>query len=109
MSTTAVSAAVNYFDNAQTHTVTRNDDFQNFELNYIKYLLGNPCTGGGCGCSPYNFAVLTGFRYIRFEDNIGFSSFQSNGTCAHLTDGRDEPIVRLAGWGLVYPQLHRKV
>lgn len=77
-------AAVNFFDNAQRHTVSRDDDFQNVEINYIKYLLGNPCNGGGCGCSPYNFAVLTGFRYIRFEDNICFNSFQANGTSACL-------------------------
>ena len=77
-------AAVNFFDNAQQHTVSRDDNFQNVEINYIKYLLGNPCTGGGCGCSPYNFAVLTGFRYIRFEDNICFNSFQANGTSACL-------------------------
>ncbi len=79
--------AVNLFDNAQRHTVCREDDFQNVEINYIKYLLGNPCNGGGCGCSPYNFAVLTGFRYIRFEDNIGFSSFQANGNCVSLNNG----------------------
>jgi len=78
------TAAVNYFDNARTHQVSRDDDFQNVEINYIKYLLGNPCNGGGCGCSPYNLAVLTGFRYIRFEDNICFNSIQANGTSACL-------------------------
>jgi hypothetical protein len=88
-------AAVNYFDNAARHSVCREDDFQNVEINYIKYLLGNPCTGGGCGCSPYNFAVLTGFRYIRFEDNIGFSSFQQNGTCVSLDSGVTN---QLFGW-----------
>ena len=87
--------AVDLFDNAQRHTVTRNDDFQNFELNYIKYLLGNPCNGGGCGSSPYNFAVLTGFRYIRFEDNIGFSSFQHDGTSVTLDNG---VMNQLFGW-----------
>jgi hypothetical protein len=87
--------AVDLFDNAQRHTVTRNDDFQNVEINYIRYLLGNPCNAGGCGCSPYNFAVLTGFRYIRFEDNIGFQSFQHDGTNVSLNNGVTN---QLFGW-----------
>lgn len=87
--------AVNLYDNARTHVVTRDDEFYNVEINYIKYILGNPCTGGGCGCSPYNVAVLTGFRYIRFEDNIGFMSFQPNNTCVTLENGVTN---QLFGW-----------
>jgi hypothetical protein len=87
--------AVNLYDNAQRHTVCRDDDFQNVEINYIKYLLGNPCNAGGCGCSPYNVAFITGFRYIRFEDNIGFMSFQSNNTCVTLENGVTN---QLFGW-----------
>lgn len=93
--TYGATPAVNLFDNARTHSVSRDDQFDNFELNYVKYLLGNPCNGGGCGCSPYNFAVLTGFRYIRFEDNINFTSTQANGTGVSLDTGVTN---QLFGW-----------
>lgn len=34
---------------------------------------GHGCGGGCCG-GPWTFGVLTGFRYLRFEDNISFAS-----------------------------------
>ncbi|MGC4007325.1 MAG: BBP7 family outer membrane beta-barrel protein [Pirellulales bacterium] len=104
--------AINYFDNAREHYVTRSDEFHNFELNYVKTLIGNPCGGGcnfgGCGTcdagcggfSPVTVQFLTGFRYINFNDSITFGSSQQGFGVDPATDAYLGSAVQnnLYGW-----------
>jgi hypothetical protein len=57
-----------YFDNAQAHRLTRNDEFHNFEVNFIHW----PMTS-----NPYNrvqASGLVGFRYINFRESWQFAT-----------------------------------
>ena len=58
--------AADYFDNAHIHRVTRNDQFQNFELNALRRVAYGP---GGL-----LFTGLAGARYFRFRDSLSFAS-----------------------------------
>jgi hypothetical protein len=68
--------ASTYFDNSRDHRVWREDEFHNVEVNYIHYLVGSGCQT--CACQPYSFAWLTGFRFIKFSDNILWGASQAN-------------------------------
>ena len=69
-----------YFDSAAQHTVRRQNEFHNIEIN----LLGSPgvayagCGAMGCsegyGCSPFSMGWALGARYFRFEENFLFGS-----------------------------------
>jgi hypothetical protein len=68
------SPAVAFFDNAREHRVWRDGEFHNAEINLVRYLFGTP--GNSCG-QPFTFAVLGGFRYINFQDDLLFGSVSS--------------------------------
>jgi hypothetical protein len=65
------SPALAFFDNAREHRVSRNSDFHNVEVNLIRYLVG---CGQANTCQPLSVAVVSGFRFIRFDDNLLFTS-----------------------------------
>ncbi|HUY91101.1 MAG TPA: BBP7 family outer membrane beta-barrel protein [Pirellulales bacterium] len=58
--------ATDYFDNAHIHQVTRNDQFQNFEINALRRVAYGP---GGL-----MFTGVAGARYFRFRDSLSFAS-----------------------------------
>jgi hypothetical protein len=58
--------ATDYFDNAHIHRVSRNDQFQNFELNALRRVAYGP---GGL-----MFTGVAGARYFRFRDSLTFAS-----------------------------------
>jgi hypothetical protein len=58
------------FDNAEAHRLTRNDEFHNFEVNFIN-LSGNPC-------SRIRTSGLAGFRYINFRESWQLASSYMN-------------------------------
>jgi hypothetical protein len=81
--------ADNYVNDAAVHRLYRHTELNNVELNCIWnlsncHLGGNncccsPCCHGGCACRPgCKFQALAGFRYLRFEDNLGFGSDPSD-------------------------------
>ncbi len=84
-----------YFDGAGEHTVRRENEIHNIEINF----LGTPgvpyggtcgmgcgdCGGYGCsscsgGCSPVSISWALGVRYFRFEENLLFGSVNSGRT-----------------------------
>ncbi|MDZ4778713.1 MAG: BBP7 family outer membrane beta-barrel protein [Planctomycetia bacterium] len=72
-----------YFDDAQTHRITRHDEIYNVEVNYYYDLLP----------AAYNRAfsaqLLMGVRYFRFDENLVFSSV-INGSTFGANGGADE-------------------
>lgn len=58
--------ATDYFDNAHIHQVSRNDWFQNFELNALRRVVYGP---GGL-----MFTGMAGARFFRFRDSLSFAS-----------------------------------
>lgn len=72
-----------YFDDAQTHRITRNDEIYNVEVNYLYDLLP----------AAYNHAfsaqLLLGARYFRFDENLVFSSV-IDGSTFGANGGADE-------------------
>jgi hypothetical protein len=74
-----------YFDSAAEHTVRRENELQNIEIN----LLGTPggaygAYGGmGCGdygCTPFSLGWTLGVRYFRFEENFLFGAVDTGRT-----------------------------
>jgi hypothetical protein len=64
-----------YFDGARRHTITRSDNYNDFELNGLTpfYSIGR-----------LQFAGLAGFRYLRFSDSLLFTSENFAGDSASL-------------------------
>lgn len=58
--------ATDYFDNAHIHRVSRNNWFQNFEINALRRVAYGP---GGL-----MFTGVAGARYFRFRDSLSFAS-----------------------------------
>ena len=57
-----------YFDNAEAHRFTRNDEFHNFEVNFLHWPMAcNPC-------SRIQTSGLVGFRYINFRESWQLAS-----------------------------------
>jgi putative beta barrel porin BBP7 len=71
-----------YFDSAAEHTVRRENEIQNIEIN----ILGTPgvayggCGSGPYGCSPFSLGWNLGVRYFRFEENFLFGSVDTGRT-----------------------------
>jgi len=60
-----------YFDNSSEHRISRNDRFNNFELNFFR---------GGWNYGRLQVLGLVGFRYFRFDERLGFTGVAANGT-----------------------------
>lgn len=59
--------ALDYFDNARSHRLTRNDEVHNVELN----LLYIPCCDP---CNRFQLTALAGVRYFRFTEGLQFGT-----------------------------------
>jgi len=57
--------AKNVFDDARTHTVTRESNINNFELNWLRR---------GRSHGRRSVEYLVGFRYFQFDDSLSFSA-----------------------------------
>lgn len=72
-----------YFDDAQTHRVTRHDEIYNVEVNYLYDIL--PAANN----QAFSARLLLGARYFRFDENVVFSSV-INGSTFGANGGADE-------------------
>jgi len=72
-----------YFDNAQTHRITRHDEIYNVEINYLYDLLPPAYN------SAFSARLLLGVRYFRFDENLVFSSV-IDGSTFGANGGADE-------------------
>jgi hypothetical protein len=68
--------ASDYFDNALTHRVYRNNQFHNVEINLLRTPL---CCG-----ERLQVAFMGGVRWFYFDENLLFSSYQETGESGHL-------------------------
>jgi hypothetical protein len=89
--TIGTNTAAYYFDNAQTHRVTREDEIYNVEINYLFDILPPACN------QAFSAQLLLGARYFRFDETLLFSSvidgstFGANGGADQATlDIRNE-------------------
>lgn len=81
--TIGANPATFYFDDAQTHRITRNDEIYNVEVNYLYDLLPPAYN------SAFSARLLLGARYFRFDENLVFSSV-INGSTFGANGGADE-------------------
>jgi hypothetical protein len=65
--------AANLFDGARSHTLSRQDEFYNFELNLIREQLAWAYD------SPWDIGWSVGVRYFRFQDSLTFSTVSQLG------------------------------
>lgn len=75
--------ATDYFDDAQTHRITRHDEIYNVEINYLYNLLAPAYN------QAFSAQLLLGVRYFRFDENLVFSSV-INGSTFGANGGADE-------------------
>lgn len=65
--------AYQIYNTATTHTITRDNEFHNFEFNMLR--------NGGCittrCCNTVNFEMLAGFRYFKFDEYMRYFAFNS--------------------------------
>ena len=66
---------VDYFDNAQEHRLSRNNELHNMEVNLLE-------TGATCcsSCSLWSCQKLIGLRYFRFDEDLLFETLDLGGT-----------------------------
>jgi hypothetical protein len=65
--------AYQIFNSANTHTITRDNEFHNFEFNMLR--------NGGCittrRCNTINFEMLAGVRYFKFDEYMRYFAFNT--------------------------------
>jgi len=71
------SPASAFFDNSAEHRVWRDDEFHNVEINIVRYIMGAPNYGAA---QPFSLALIGGFRFIKFDDNLLFGAVSSGNT-----------------------------
>jgi len=83
------SSINDWFDNAARHTLRREFQIHNAEINLVR--IPGCCTpggfggiGGGCGVTRYHF--LGGFRFLRFGEKFQFSTDETNTTYTNAAD-----------------------
>ena len=66
--------ATNWFDGADEHRLSRRNEFQNVELDFVNYpFLSN-------GYSTWDLSWSMGARFFRFEEQLVFSSLRNTGS-----------------------------
>ena len=60
--------AGNYFDNAREHRITREDQVNNVELNWIYHALDSK------SCNSLNVDLIAGIRWFNFSEKLEFAS-----------------------------------
>jgi len=69
--------AADYFDNAASHRIMRQDRVNNFELNYLF---------GVWNYERVTFLPFCGFRYFRFDEQLTFAGLTGGGDWANPND-----------------------
>ncbi len=62
-----------FFNGARSHTVTRRDEFYNFEINLLREQMAWACD------SPWDIGWSVGVRYFRFQDALTYSTVSHDG------------------------------
>ncbi len=75
------TSAEAWFNGAQSHTVTRRDEFHNVEVNLIREQMAWACD------SPWDIGWSVGVRYFRFQERLTFESLAFDGVSdAYFSD-----------------------
>ena len=88
------SRPTRFFDGAESQTVSRRDEFHNFEINLIREQLAWACD------SPWDIGWSVGIRYFRFQESLAFQFAGSEWRLRRLFQRYDHqqpggPAVRL--------------
>ncbi len=70
-----------WFDGADEHRLSRDNQIYNFEVNLVRNVGCN-----GCDCGPWQVGGIVGFRYFKFDENLRFSSLANGGSWNTATD-----------------------
>lgn len=80
------STADTWVDDARVHALFRETEVHNVEANLLR--LGNGCGSVSCCYTPWQYSLVAGLRYFRFEDHLIFGS----DTTDAVFNGQDSEI-----------------
>jgi hypothetical protein len=68
-----ICPATDIFSGAQSHTLTRRNEFYDFEINLLREQMAWACD------SPWDIGWSVGVRYFRFQESLAFSAISHDG------------------------------